>query len=312
LDNHVHHVNDDCLDVNDSSVIVERNHIHHCDDKGISLGSIGEIIPGSTQPASATLVNNLVYSSSIGVAVKDSAFARLVHNTIADNKTGLALYEALDHPGYGGGRATLLNTILWGNEQSTKLDALSVLTVSYSDVAGEAVWPGEGNLNVTPDFQAAGDYHLSTASPLIDAGHDTGVGLDLDGLPRPAGDAPDIGAYEVQSLLHLSARPGDERIYLTWRVVGHHPVWASFAISLTAAPSGSTVYAPTLVTDLLTTTRAYTLTGLANYVWHTVTVEARDTNQSLRERSNPLLVMPTDHYLYLPLVLRLTQDFGHG
>ena len=32
---------------------------------------------------------------------------------------------------------------------------------------------------------------------MIDAGVMVGVGSDLDGRPRPSGDAPDIGAYEL-------------------------------------------------------------------------------------------------------------------
>ncbi|HUH21759.1 MAG TPA: choice-of-anchor Q domain-containing protein, partial [Gaiellaceae bacterium] len=40
------------------------------------------------------------------------------------------------------------------------------------------------------------DLHLQTASPCIDAGFDTGVGFDFDGIARPQGASYDIGAYE--------------------------------------------------------------------------------------------------------------------
>jgi parallel beta-helix repeat protein len=44
---------------------------------------------------------------------------------------------------------------------------------------------------------AAGDYHLVTASPAIDAGQTLpDVTVDIEGNPRPAGAASDIGAYE--------------------------------------------------------------------------------------------------------------------
>jgi hypothetical protein len=305
LDNHVHHVDDDCLDINDASVFIERNHVHHCDDKGISIGTIGEVIPGSTQPSSATIVNNLVYASSIGIAVKDSAFARIVHNTIVDNIDGLALYEAAEHPGYGGGQATVVNTILWGNRRSIRLNLNSTppstVTVTYSDVEGE--WPGTENLAADPSFRAVDDYHLSSDSPVIDAGHDGTVAVDLDGLPRPVGGAPDMGAYELQALLYLSAWPGNQRAHLAWQLLSDHPALFSFAISCTVSPHGSTAFPPFLITGLPTTTRAYTLTGLTNYLWYTVVVEAQDERGDLLARSPPAVVMPTDRYIYLPLTL---------
>jgi len=49
LDNHIHDVSDDCLDLNHSSAVIERNELHHCGDKGISIG----------HPSSTTLVSNL-------------------------------------------------------------------------------------------------------------------------------------------------------------------------------------------------------------------------------------------------------------
>jgi hypothetical protein len=44
---------------------------------------------------------------------------------------------------------------------------------------------------------AAGDYHLLATAPAVDAGQALpNVPVDLDGQPRPAGTAPDIGCYE--------------------------------------------------------------------------------------------------------------------
>jgi hypothetical protein len=301
-DNHIHDVSDDCLDVNDSWVVIERNRIYNCPDKGISIGTAHQVPPG-TKATSATVVNNLVYSSAIGIAVKDSAVARLVHNTIADNETeGLALYEV--DSGYGGGHATVVNTILWDNGQSIGLDALSTVTVTHSDVEGKVPWSGERNLNADPSFGAPGDYHLGAGSPAVDAGREEGVIIDLDGHSRLVGTAPDMGAYELQSFIRLSAWPADEKIHLAWWLAGHDPLLSSFSISVTVSPHGTIGYSSTLVTGLPTTTQAYTLTGLANYVRYTATVEGRDANGGLLMRSNGVTVMPTDIYVYLPLTLR--------
>jgi hypothetical protein len=299
VDNHIHDVSDDCLDVNDSWVVIKRNRLHHCADKGISIGSAGGVPPG-TQAPSATVVNNLVYASEIGVAVKDGSVAGLIHNTIADNGTGLALFEAHDHPGFGGGRATVVNTILWGNDQTVAIDALSTITVSYTDVEGG--WPGAGNLDSDPIFRAADDYHLGAGSPAVNTGRDEGITLDLDGQPRPVGQGPDMGAYEQQRRIELSARPGDARIYLVWQVTAVDPALNSYAISYTQGAHGGG-----WIMGLPTPTLAFTLTHLTNYVWYTVAVEGWDGSDGVLMRSNLAVVMPTDRTIYVPVILRQHQ-----
>ena len=42
------------------------------------------------------------------------------------------------------------------------------------------------------------DYRLRADSPAVDAGADLGYKLDFENNPIPAGEAPDIGAYERQ------------------------------------------------------------------------------------------------------------------
>ncbi len=302
LDNHIHDVSDDCLDVNDAWVVIERNRLHHCADKGISIGSAGSL-PG-TRPLSATVVNNLVYASAIGVAVKDSAVARLAHNTLAGNGVGLTLYQ--DHAGYGGGDATVLNSIVWDNAQAIDLDGLSTLSVTYSDIQGG--WMGTGNLDVDPLFQdtLSGDYHLAYGSPAVDAGLEAGVRTDLEGRRRPLGRAPDLGAFERASHLALSAWPGDAQVHLAWWGDTQNPALSSFAISFTVRPpGGSAVYMARPITGVPTTTHRYTLTHLNNYAWYTIVVQGWDKSGDWFMRSNPVSVMPTDLYLYLPLALAL-------
>ena len=195
LDNHIHDVSDDCMDLNHSWAVIERNELHHCGDKGISIG----------HPSSTTLVNNLIYGcmgskhdpySGTGIAVKDSAVSRIVNNTVTDNRHGIYLYEG--HEEQGGGIATLVNCIVWDNQDSSlKLDALSTITVTYSDI--EEGWPGEGNISTDPLFRTpqSGVYRLLEDSPCVDAG--TGDGApdeDIRGIHRPHGEGYDMGAHE--------------------------------------------------------------------------------------------------------------------
>ena len=66
---------------------------------------------------------------------------------------------------------------------------------------------GSGNISADPQFAAAGDYHLQSTSPAIDAGNNGAPSLpstDLDGQPRINGPAVDQGVYEVQRPLALA------------------------------------------------------------------------------------------------------------
>ena len=65
--------------------------------------------------------------------------------------------------------------------------------------AGSETAPINGAQNVTGDplFAGPADFHVLAGSPLVDAGAAVPAGdVDLDGVTRPRGTAPDIGAYE--------------------------------------------------------------------------------------------------------------------
>ncbi len=195
LDNHIHDVSDDCMDLNDSSAVIERNELHHCGDKGISIG----------EPSSTTLVNNLIYvclgkdedpHSGAGIAVKDGALSYIMNNTVADCRRGIYVYEG--HAGAGGGSATIVNSILWGHSiAALELDGISTATVTYSDVEGG--WPGAGNINADPLFRGpqSGNYRLREESPCVDSGTPEGApDVDIRGVYRPHGEGYERGAHE--------------------------------------------------------------------------------------------------------------------
>jgi parallel beta-helix repeat protein len=191
LGNHIHDISGDCLALNRSSAIIERNEVHHCNEAGIS----------ASQSSSATLVNNLIYATRDGVEITDGGMSRIVNNTVADNERGgIQLHQ--EHPGAGGGDATVVNSIVWGNQTDLEMDVFSTITVTYSDVrtfTGTVVLPGGENINSDPLFRDPqnGNYRLLEGSPCVDTGTPVGAPEeDIRGVYRPHGDGYDLGAHE--------------------------------------------------------------------------------------------------------------------
>jgi hypothetical protein len=160
---------------------------------------------------SSVLVQNNVIKDNTGtngggiyVETPDD-LAVLMNNTISDNSAtsqggGISIID--------NGNAYVINTIIWGNTAPTGTSIYtegSNLEVRYSDVEGDDVWPGEGNVNCVATFLEDG-YHLNDTCQLVEAGiasiEINGIlyecpAYDFDGEGRPMNDFPEIGADEV-------------------------------------------------------------------------------------------------------------------
>jgi parallel beta-helix repeat protein len=169
----------------------------------------------------------------------------------------------------------------------------------YHNRSGGSAGPGAHSIAGDPRFTP--DFHLQPDSPCIDAGVDlsTHHTTDKDGVPRPQGTGWDMGAYEFAPSLTLYGTPGDRTIRLYWTVNISLPVTSTWRISYYT----DTIAWPVVATDTLTyTARTYALTGLTNYVWHTVTLKAMlDSTPFL---TDTVRAMPTDRKVVLPLVMR--------
>ena len=134
--------------------------------------------------------------------------------------------------------------------------------------------------------------HLLEGRDFIDNGTTTKSGYTPYVYPHPlAGDSS-------PTELTLNGTPAGETIYLTWDIAGTLPVTSTWQISYDGPPGDQ----PSPITGLPEPTRAYTLTGLTNYTWYTVTLDAMlDSTPIL---TGTVTVMPTDINMYLPLVIR--------
>jgi hypothetical protein len=117
--------------------------------------------------------------------------------------------------------------------------------------------------------------------------------------PRP-GYTPYIYPHPLAQDLVLTGTPADESVHLDWDVA----VWTYLPPTSTWRIDcyTTTLTVPFTATDPLSTTRAYTLPGLTNYQWYTVTLSALvDATPIL---SDTVMVMPTDISMHLPLVMK--------
>jgi hypothetical protein len=289
-------------------VIIEGNVCSHSKERaGIILAAYDH-----ARIENVLIRNNVVFSNTTnGIVVRSDSKDVYVYNNTVYGNDGDGI--SINYGGMADGtidgiviRNNLLDTSGHGTVYHVN-NAVDEPTVSLDH---NLYWPGPPNLNhvsdahpVTGDPQfvdpAGQDFHLLSASPAIDAGVTiTQVTDDLDSNPRPLGSAYDIGAYEYVPTLILSGTPADRAIHLTWTVNTTLPVTSTWRL----AYDGPTGDQPSPITGIISPTRAYPLTGLTNYTFYTVTLNAMLASAPFL--TDTVRVMPTDIFVYLPLVLR--------
>lgn len=139
--------------------------------------------------ASPRIENCVVYgNTSNGGAIRTSGGDVSIVNCTVANNNGAGIWRT------GVGTVNVVNSIIW----EPLGDDLNSCTAYYCCTQDGDTMPG--GISADPLFvnAAAGDYHLSSTSPCINAGTSTGTPTtDIEGTFRDA--LPDMGAYE-----HLS------------------------------------------------------------------------------------------------------------
>lgn len=160
------------------------------------------VITNNSAPSGGAVFNSTVYDSLLvgnGTLIPSSAAVGCTLNncTVSGNfSTGLGAAQG----------CRINNSIIYYNSNGASADCYQcLLTNSCTSVGGGIISPfSNGCISNAPSFVnlSGGNYHLNPWSRCIDAGKSSVVtnSTDLDGNPRIAGAAVDMGCYESQPL----------------------------------------------------------------------------------------------------------------
>lgn len=130
--------NGDAMDISGSKTSIEDNIIKSCGDKGVSVG----------EDSDPLIKNNIFVNCSFGVAIKDNSYAKIIHSFFLNNKIGLGLYRK--KPTFiSGGRVSISDSVLWGNEKDIAKDKYSTIEIENSTMNDNFIWLNEDNVIVT-------------------------------------------------------------------------------------------------------------------------------------------------------------------
>jgi hypothetical protein len=164
---------------------------------------------------------------------------------------------------------------------------------------------------------ASGDLHLvSSATAAIDKGVSlAGETYDVDGLTRPSGSAPDIGADEFNNVAGDTTAPvisgvGTSNLSSTGVTVG----WTTDEAADTQVEYGTTTSygSSTALNTTLLTSHTVNLTGLAANTTYHFRVKSRDAAGNLRTSGDFTFTTPAAPDTTAPTISNVGSSAGHN
>ena len=281
----------------DSSNTVTRNRIYD------NYVGIRVYAPEESPPGSPFIVNNLIYGpmGNMGRGIMVESYATLYtttaaptiyHNTIDSGiLTGIHLYA-------GGssfssvvpdiqyniitncGQGIYGSTDGYGGTVNPGLD-YNDLFGNTTDYDGTVSSGGANSKYEDPLYAGANDFHLSDASPCIDAATTSTVNQDLEGAFRPQGLAADMGCYESSSEIITPSLPGITVLPYQGLTTTESGTSATFTVKLDTLPS-SNVNIPLSSSDTGEGTVSPASLTFTAYNWFTPqTVVVKGVNDNL-------------------------------
>ncbi len=160
--------------------VVKNNIVYDVRDCGIHLWH---------NPSDIVITNNLVFNiGGCGIVVGAGDFTgALVQNVLVANNIFMDANSGITENGDTGANNRYINNIVWN--MRVRNTGLQNGTITGTIIADPRL------VNYKTD--GTGDYHLTSASPAINAGIAEGAPItDLDGVQRPQDTKYDIGPYE--------------------------------------------------------------------------------------------------------------------
>jgi len=221
---------------NTASPTIDRNVFQHnsCDSQFLS-GVVAFV-----NTSSPRITNNIFEHNpcrAIDLSLPEGTAPSVINNTIVDNDGGIYVDARVPTTAH-----TYRNNLVVGNIVGWEvafLNAGNAPTWDHNDLFGNTTnvvgiadpTGTAGNISADPAFADAttDDYHLTPASPAVDAGSSVDApAVDFDGTPRPSGAAADLGAYELATVAPLAVsidiRPGSPVNQIRRHSAGSVPV----------------------------------------------------------------------------------------